>query len=307
MYDNLIVPYDGSSAGRSVLGPAKDLAWRCGARTVIVSNSDASEKASRRALKRKAKSLSGTDTDFWIDHDRSLADAVLAAVEHRSNPLVCLSVRPRGSIVARRVMLDFAAARILVLSEVPVMVVGPEADVTMGLPMTELVVSLDGSPESEEVLALAGRWARELRMALIVLGVSRTPADRSRSERRYLEDRLALLPSGIVSSRAHLIEGDDPGSSICGFLQEHPGALMMMSTHGRSGVDDDPLGSVAQSVMLHASRPVVFQRPSIARGDEVIGEQAIDEQAIEEEPSTAPADPPPPPPPKREVWLDLPD
>lgn len=287
VYDNLLVPYDGSPAGRAVLGPVKDLAWRCGARTVIVSNSDASEKASRRALKRKAQSLSGPETDFWIDHDRSLADAVLAAAEHRSNPMICLSVRPKGAVVQRRVMLDFVAARILVLSEVPVMVVGPETDITMGLPMNEIVVSLDGSPESEMALPLAGAWARELRMSLTVLGVSRTPTAESRSERRYLEDRLALLPTGIASSNARLIEADDPGRAICGYLKEHPGALMVMSTHGRSGVDEDPLGSVAQSVMLHTPRPVIFCRPT-----------GVDKT---ESPAAKP------PPPKRDVWLNLPD
>ncbi len=270
-----------------MLGPTKDLAWRLGARTVIVSNSDASEKASTRALKQKAQSLSGPDTDFWIDHDRSLADAVLAAAEHRSNPLICLAVRPRSGLTLRRAVLDFAVARILIQASVPVMIVGPSADVTVGLATNELVASLDGSPESEQILPLAARWARELHAPLTLVGVSRTPAEQSRSERRYLDDRLALLPSGKDPTRSHLIEADEPGKAICAYLRERPGALMMMSTHGRSGVDEEPLGSVAQSVLLHASRPVIFRRPTAAQVEGPTGGDA--------------------PPPKREVWLNLPD
>lgn len=268
MYDNLLVPYDGSPAGRGVLGPTKDLAWRCGARTVIVSNSDASEKASQRALKHKAESLSGAETDFWIDHDRSLPDAVLAAAEHRSRPLICLSVRPKGSMRLRRVHLDAVAARLLIDSPVPVFVTGPKTDVTMGLPMNEVVVSLDGSRASETALPLAGRWAAELRMSLTVVGVSRTPADEARSERRYLEEQLARLPSGISSSHIHLIHGDDAGKALCKYLAERRGAMMVMATHGRTGVDEDPLGTVAQAVMLRSPRPVVYIRPNPADREE---------------------------------------
>ena len=36
VYDNVIVPFDGAMSGRVALAPAADLAWRCGARVVIV-------------------------------------------------------------------------------------------------------------------------------------------------------------------------------------------------------------------------------------------------------------------------------
>ena len=71
VYENVIVAFDGSGQGRAALAPAGDLAWRCGAKIVIVNNTDASDRASREALKTRAMSLSGADVDFWVDLDHT--------------------------------------------------------------------------------------------------------------------------------------------------------------------------------------------------------------------------------------------
>src|SRR5262245_7669669 len=71
VFQNVIVPFDGSLPARAALAPAADLAWRCGGRIVIVNNTDASDKASRDALKSRAMSMSGADVDFWVDVDHT--------------------------------------------------------------------------------------------------------------------------------------------------------------------------------------------------------------------------------------------
>ena len=37
MYQHVIVPFDGGLEARAALAPASDLAWRCGAKVVVVS------------------------------------------------------------------------------------------------------------------------------------------------------------------------------------------------------------------------------------------------------------------------------
>src|SRR5690606_35541500 len=88
VYENVIVPFDGSPQGRGALAPAADLAWRCGARIVIVNNTDASDKASRAELKTRAMSLSGADVDFWVDLEHSLGRALVEAARFRPDPIV---------------------------------------------------------------------------------------------------------------------------------------------------------------------------------------------------------------------------
>jgi nucleotide-binding universal stress UspA family protein len=225
--------------------------------------------------------LSGGDVEVWVVHVRGLGEAVLAAVEHRDKPLICAGVRTSRGILKRKVALDLVVAQALVHAPAPVLVIGPEVDVTRGLPLQELVVSLDGSPESELVLPLAVQWATAFELPLTLVGVTRVPAEEATAERRYLSDRLAQIAGEVPEATYRLIEGSEPGAAICAHLAERPESVMMMSTHGRSGLDDDPLGSVAQSVLVHSVRPVVFRR-------------AVPPEAWA-------------PKPDRDVWLNLPD
>ena len=63
--------------------PANDLAWRCDARMVVVSNTDAGDQSSKAAVKLQAIAKSGADVEFWIDLEHPLAEAALKAVAYR--------------------------------------------------------------------------------------------------------------------------------------------------------------------------------------------------------------------------------
>jgi nucleotide-binding universal stress UspA family protein len=262
VYDNVIVPFDGSLSARAVLAPAGDLAWRCGARIVIVNNTEASDQASKAALKSRAMSLSGQDVDFWVDLDNDLGTALIEAANHRSNPVVALPIRTRPGGLRRRPVMGAMAADVLINSPAPVMVIGPSTDVSRGLPMTEIVVALDGSDESELALPLAAQWARELKLTLTLVGVVRESDQGSHSgELSYLRAQLAAVADDVAEASCELLEAPDPATGLCGFLADHDSAVVAMSTHGRSGVDTHPLGSVAQGVLLNSLRPMLFVRP----------------------------------------------
>jgi nucleotide-binding universal stress UspA family protein len=265
MYENVIVPFDGSLPGRAALAPAGDLAWRCGARVVIVTNTAASESESRDALKSKAMSLSGADVDFWVDTNASLARAVLDAAAHRANPIVVVSGKVRSSGLRRaRAGLPALAEEVLAEATCPVMIVGPTADVSRGLPMTELVVALDGSSSAEEVLPMAAEWCRDLRLRMVLLGVvSAAKEGPHQAELDYLESHRAAVASIVPEVQAELVTAVDPGSGIVAFLGEHEDAVLAMSTHGRSGRQRGPLGAVANQVVASSPRVVVVRRPGI--------------------------------------------
>ncbi|MEJ5255549.1 MAG: universal stress protein [Acidimicrobiales bacterium] len=264
MYQNVIVPFDGSLPARAVLAPAADLAWRCGARVVIVNITEASDRASKAALKSKAMSMSGSDVDFWVDLQNDLATALIEAAKHRADPIIAIPIRTKPTGLLRRQTLGAMPAKVLIHSPVPVLVIGPSTDVSRGLPMTEIVVALDGSPQSEHVLPLAVQWARELKLALILVGVVREGTggvEAHTAELRYLQERAEAIRPEVPSATFELIEAADPAAGLCGFLADHDDAVIAMSTHGRSGVDPHPLGSVAQGVLLGSPRAMLFVRP----------------------------------------------
>lgn len=260
MYDNVIVPFDGSLSARDALGPASDLAWRCDARVVIVNNTEASDTASRTALKSKAMSMSGADVEFWIDTEHTIAENLLEASRHRSRPILCLPIRERKGGLLRKPLLTDMSADILLESRVPVMVVGPEVDVTSGLSMAEIVVPLDGSTVSEHILPLAVHWAHSLRLRLILLGVVPDDGSAHEGELAYLNDIWERVRAELPDSEFELVEAGEAAEGIVGFAADHLRSIVMMSTHGRGGVDRHPLGSVAKQVMLRSPQVIIFNR-----------------------------------------------
>jgi nucleotide-binding universal stress UspA family protein len=264
VYENVIVPFDGSLPARAALAPAADLAWRCGARIVIVNNTEASDQKSRKALKSRAMSMSGADVDFWVDAGTSIGHAVVEAARYRDRAVICLPVRRKSGGLRRRPTLSAVAAEVLVESPVPVLVIGPEADVSRGLPLSELVVALDGSSESEQVLPLAVDWAQDLKLRLMLAGVVSDDAggpDSHTAERAYLQGHVERVSDRVRDATAELIEAVDPATGLYAELERREDAVIAMSTHGRSGVDGRPLGSVSLGVLLRSPRAVLFLRP----------------------------------------------
>lgn len=263
MYQNVIVPFDGSLPARAALAPAADLAWRCGARIVIVNNTEASDQASRDALKARAMSMSGADVDFWVDLDRSIGRALVDAARFRDDPIVCVPVRARTQGWRRKPVFNAMAAEVLADAPAPVLVIGPETDVSTGLGVREIVVALDGSAASEQILPTAADWARTLKLRVALVGVVRTGSarDAHAGEAAYLRHHAEKLARELSDVDDELVQAVDPATGICGRLERNPDAIVAMTTHGRTGPGGKPLGGVAQGVMLRSTRPLLFVRP----------------------------------------------
>jgi nucleotide-binding universal stress UspA family protein len=264
VYENVIVPFDGTSTGRTALAPAADLAWRCGARIVIVNNTDASDKASRQAIKGRAMSLSGADVDFWVDLDHSLGTALVEAAKFRSRPIVCISVKAKqgGLRRAKRWSLPQLGEDVLRNSPVPVLVITQETDISRGLPMSEIVVATDGSPASEQILPLAVTWAHQLKLTLTMVGVIHTDAEDSAGEEAYLAEQVANIGPDVPDARYELVRAADPASGLVSYLAHHDDAVLAMSTFGRTGSGRGAVGSVAERMLAESPRAVLLARPA---------------------------------------------
>lgn len=80
-------------------------------------------------------------------------------------------------------------------------------------------------------------------------------------------EMLASVRGHDVSIDAEVIHGD-PRSKITEFAEEHDIDLIVMGTHGRSGIVQLIVGSTAESVMRHANCPVITVRDnSLAPGE----------------------------------------
>lgn len=140
------------------------------------------------------------------------------------------------------------------------------------LPVREILVALDGSEFSREVLAPALALARAVnaRISLVEVVTRHTglvrmlhAGDRTAeaAERSLLEVRERIPPElGPVDVR--VVEDADPVAGIVAEAKRGEADLVAMATHGRGGVRRIIMGSVAESVVRNAQLPVLLFRPA---------------------------------------------
>ncbi len=299
MYKHVIVPFDGGLETRAVVAPAADLAWRCGAKLVIVSTTAISDSALRMVLKSQAISKSGADVDFWIDLDKSIGAALVDAARHRADPIVCISSRRRmrGVIRARTTINPFPI-EVLQGCTAPVLVIGPETDVSRGLPLVEVVVPYDGSPGAAEALALAARWGESLRLVVHIVGTVEGDEPPPKPARPAEPTPLDLLEgltgsdaSGPVANPEHqamvgrleaaldairplvpwagfeLIATGDPAAALVDLTADRPDTILVLPANRdqRLGADQaTALGPMVDAVVRASRRAVLLTPPSVA-------------------------------------------
>ena len=130
----------------------------------------------------------------------------------------------------------------------------------------------DFSERSGYAFQLACSLARDRGARLIVLHVMPVPL--VQEKRFYQEEMSAELnrlkaPDSQIQVE-HLLEQGDPATQILRIAQETGCDLVVMGTHGRTGLDRLLMGSVAEEVVRRAACPVVTvkapfpQLPSVA-------------------------------------------
>lgn len=143
----------------------------------------------------------------------------------------------------------------------------------------KIVVPLDGSGWSKHALPHAVDIARANNAELILLHVFRPPTyeytdqislagqesqiDQLREQmKQYLIGIRSELRSVKITVRTQLIEGPGVAHLICDFVNNEGADLVVMSTHGRSGLAEFLFGSVANKVMQCLQVPVLLIHPN---------------------------------------------
>lgn len=137
---------------------------------------------------------------------------------------------------------------------------------------TRILVPLDGSVTAEKALPYARSLARTLEIPVELLAAIETAGDFASAKTRYLD---TLLEDGVRNSQEYLkrISKTFSGAAVqCnvekGRAEEviitraaaQHGTLIVMATHGRSGLNRWLLGSVAEKVLRGANNAVLVIR-----------------------------------------------
>lgn len=142
----------------------------------------------------------------------------------------------------------------------------------------KIVVPLDGSGWSRRALPHAVDIARANGSELILLHVFRPLASdyadtlvlagqegQIQQLREAMEQTLTGMASDLrnesIPVRIHIIEGAGVASAICDYVRDEDIDLVVMSTHGRTGLARFLFGSVASKVMEGIKVPALLIHP----------------------------------------------
>lgn len=120
----------------------------------------------------------------------------------------------------------------------------------------KILACLDGSEFAEAILPYAVGISRSLGTQLSLLRILED-GDASAAAQDYLQHMAARCGGREELKKTNV----DAASAILEELRESPLSLAAMTTHGRSGMLEAILGSVAFRVVRGAGRPIVLYRP----------------------------------------------
>ncbi len=125
----------------------------------------------------------------------------------------------------------------------------------------------DFSACAGHALELAASLARIRKARLVVLHVMAVPlVEEKRGYREEMEQELeGLRVPGALTAVERRLEVGDPAAAILRVAGELEADLIVMGTHGRTGLDRLLMGSVAEQVLRETDCPVLTVKASATR------------------------------------------
>jgi nucleotide-binding universal stress UspA family protein len=285
MIHRILVPLDGSVTAEAILPYATSLARATDASLLLlrivtpgeVSQSlfwkttipaelrrEWTEEALTRAnvyLASVAERLRARDLHvvFDVQPADDAATAIVARAEHESEVrLIAMTTHGYGG--ALRWAFGSVAAKVLHATPTPLLIVrsnGGEHPSVTEVPYRTICVPLDGSPLAEQALATAQPIAARIGATLLLVCV--VTGDDIAEARKYLEGVAERLRANRFDVQTRVVEGI-PADQIIYVAQTEHADLIVMATHGRTGLRQIWLGSVATKVVHSAELPVLLVR-----------------------------------------------
>ncbi|WP_336000700.1 universal stress protein [Halorientalis halophila] len=283
MFDRILVPTDRSDPARRALEHAADLANRYEATVYVLHVVDARELDDDQEVDdRKRASRAETDDSLeGIEFEEVPKTAIRAGVpseeilafaDESGSDVIVMGTHGRTGL--RRYLLGSVAEKVVRLSDVPVLTVHPTDDDVGSIPYERILVPTDGSEGSEAAIAAATDLATHYGATLHGLSVVDTTVMAPEIQFDRIADELhvrasdavervatAAAESGVEGTETAVMEGR-PYDAIRTYADENEIDLVVMGTHGRSGIDRYLLGSVAEKVVRTSTVPVLTVRMS---------------------------------------------
>lgn len=210
-------------------------------------------------------------TKHAVRRNFSPGPAILEYAAEEDVDLIVTGTHGRRGV--SRIVLGSVAEEVVRLAGCPVLTVrGRGEDVPSSLPIGPIVAPIDFSAHSSKALSYAGELARLFHTDLHLLHVVEEtlhPAfygltvqsiyDVSPSIDRKAEEQMAKMLRRIVGDDVEATITSMPGKAageIAEYASALPDSLIVMGTHGLTGIEHFLMGSTTERVVRHATAPV---------------------------------------------------
>ena len=213
-------------------------------------------------------------------HEGSPAELIISDAEGDPEALVAMSTHGRSGV--GRWFLGSVADKVLHATGNPLLIIRPKENVELDGAIAQAIVPLDESPMAEQALSYVVPIARALGLRVTLVRLTPTVADYYRfggypydysapqgtdtseivdaAAAEYLKGVAERLRAEAVPSVEERIVHGSAAAGILDLAQEAPDSMVIMTTHGRSGIGRWVLGSVADRVVRKAGVPVLMIR-----------------------------------------------
>jgi nucleotide-binding universal stress UspA family protein len=293
MLKKILVPLDGSTFSEKAIPYVKELAERFKARVTflqvvsrahyvyqngevggsIIPYSDEEMELLNKGVEDYLKEVCQRFEGGGINAESlvtigTAAEEIVRVAQETDIDLVVMATHGRSGITLWA--LGSVADKVVKVLKQPIILVRVTKDMSVdphnGI-FNKVLVTLDGSKESEVVLPIIEELASQLEIETILLSVLDMPFHRvsreklEESTRKYLEGIANKLSTKGIKTKTEIKIGNAAVETI-NFANEVNADLVAMSTHGHSGINRWYLGSIAQKVLHTGTKPILLVRPS---------------------------------------------
>jgi len=284
MIRSVVVPLDGSELAEAALPWGKALAERFDAKLYLVRVVDIDAPAdvaaaARDYLAQTAQRL-GLAAEIAVRYGDPAAEIIDLVLE-LPDPAIAMTTHGRSGLgrwlygsVADRVVRGAGAPVLLIRSSMPQREPGV---------VHSILLPVDGSALAEAAIPYAKELARRFDATIHLVRVAETPeiysllsvpagAPASADVLNQLAQQLVETATGYVNELAerlrgeglrvepHVLEGLAP-EQLLAYERERQPSLVVMATHGRSGLSRVVFGSVAERLLREGTVPLLLIRP----------------------------------------------
>jgi nucleotide-binding universal stress UspA family protein len=285
MYSKILVPLDGSRFSEQILPYARWVADAYAIPVELLRITDPDVRPPFWPPETSDQYLKKVVAKFFPSGAARIAEvgapAEVITDRAKSDPACLIAMATHGMSGARRWLLGSVASKVVQTAANPLLMIRPTDDAgELQQPKLDRVfVPVDGSGLAEKTLPHVRALAKTKNLEIHLLRVYTLPADAyvvadgvigqgpepyreqlKKEAQTYLDGLVAgLRADGLNRVMATAIEGD-PAGEIIDLARKTPNDLIVISTHGRSGIGRWVLGSVAEKVVQHSRGPVLLVR-----------------------------------------------